>query len=83
MRIDPEHELHTLRETQVSSQTIFDGFILHVRKDTVTLPNGTQENIATVQLGILLDRIATLSPALIPNLLNICESSRHLCLKLS
>ena len=40
MRIDPELELHTLRETQVSSQTIFDGFILHVRKDTVTLPNG-------------------------------------------
>lgn len=40
MRIDPEHELKALRETEVSSEKIFDGFILHVRKDEVTLPNG-------------------------------------------
>ncbi len=29
-----------LREEQISSENIFDGFILHVRKDTVRLPNG-------------------------------------------
>ena len=40
MRIDPEHELQTLRETQVSSETVFDGTILHIRRDTVALPNG-------------------------------------------
>ena len=51
------------------------------RIGTVTLPNGTHENIATVQLGILLERMATLSPALIPQRLNLWESSRHLCLK--
>ena len=53
------------------------------RIGTVTLPKGTQENIATVQLGILLDRMATLSPALMPNRLKRCDNSRHLCLKLS
>ncbi len=40
MRIDPDHEFRALRETQVSSQLVFDGSILHVRKDDVTLPNG-------------------------------------------
>lgn len=29
-----------LRETQVSSELVFDGYILHVRKDEITLPNG-------------------------------------------
>lgn len=29
-----------LREEKVNSENIFDGFILHVRKDTVRLPNG-------------------------------------------
>ena len=53
------------------------------RIGTVTRPKGTHENIATVQLGMLLESMATLSLALIPNLLNRCESSRHLCLKLS
>ena len=53
------------------------------RIGTVTRPNGTQENIATVQLGMLLDRMATLSPAPMPKRLKRCESSRHLCLKLS
>ena len=41
MRIDQEHELHALRETQQSSETIFDGIILHVKRDTVSLPNGS------------------------------------------
>lgn len=36
------------------------------RMGTVTRPKGTQENMATVQLGMFWDRIATLSPALIP-----------------
>lgn len=40
MRIDPEHELKELREEEVSSEKIFDGSILHVRKDRVRLPNG-------------------------------------------
>ena len=39
-QFDTEHELRTLRETQIDSVNIFDGFILHVRKDTVSLPNG-------------------------------------------
>jgi len=29
-----------LKETFVSSEKIFDGFILHVNKDNITLPNG-------------------------------------------
>lgn len=40
-----------LREEKISSENIFDGFILHVRKDTVCLPNGntaTREHIAHV-----------------------------------
>ncbi len=41
MRIDPEHELHALRETRTSSETVFDGLVLHVRKDTVALPDGS------------------------------------------
>ena len=41
MRIDPEHELHALRETQVSSERVFDGRILDVRRDNVSLPDGS------------------------------------------
>ena len=40
-----------LREEKISSENIFDGFILHVRKDTVRLPNGntsTREHIMHV-----------------------------------
>lgn len=33
-------EFQNLREVQTGSQEIFDGIILHVFKDTVTLPNG-------------------------------------------
>lgn len=33
-------ELASLREVRVSSEDIFDGVILHVKKDTVRLPNG-------------------------------------------
>ena len=40
MKFDTEHELQTLKETQTASEEIFDGFILHVWKDTVSLPNG-------------------------------------------
>ena len=40
MKFDTEHELQTLKETQTASEKIFDGFILHVWKDTVSLPNG-------------------------------------------
>ena len=35
-------ELERLEEKQISSHNIFDGFILHVRKDTVSLPNGRE-----------------------------------------
>lgn len=40
-----------LREIKLESETIFDGFILHVRKDKVRLPNGnesTREHIVHV-----------------------------------
>lgn len=35
-----EQELVSLREERVSGTDIFDGVILHVKKDTVRLPNG-------------------------------------------
>lgn len=35
-------ELEKFEEKQVSSTDIFDGFILHVKKDTVTLPDGKE-----------------------------------------
>ncbi len=35
-------ELERFEEKQVSSTDIFDGFILHVKKDTVTLPDGKE-----------------------------------------
>ena len=40
---DPDfrpEEFARLRETQLAAQDIFHGQILHVRKDTVRLPNG-------------------------------------------
>ena len=40
MNFDTKHEMQTLKETQIGSEKIFDGFILHVWKDTVSLPNG-------------------------------------------
>ena len=32
--------MDTLKETKLTSEAVFDGALLHVRKDTVTLPNG-------------------------------------------
>lgn len=32
--------MDTLKETQLSSEAVFDGVLLHVRKDSVKLPNG-------------------------------------------
>ena len=40
MQFDTERELQTLREAQVSTENIFDGVVLHVRRDQVALPNG-------------------------------------------
>ena len=40
MNFDTEREFRTLREVQTASETVFDGVILHVKKDGVTLPNG-------------------------------------------
>jgi len=40
MKFDASHEMEALKETQVASEEIFDGFILHVKKDLVALPNG-------------------------------------------
>lgn len=41
MKHSPDaEELVSLREIQVASEDIFDGVILHVKKDTVRLPNG-------------------------------------------
>lgn len=42
-----KEELEQLGERAVSSEDIFDGFILHVKKDTVALPNG---NTATREI---------------------------------
>ncbi len=39
MKEDPE-ELSRLAETTVRSENVFDGTLLHVRRDDVTLPNG-------------------------------------------
>lgn len=33
-------KMDTLKETQISSEAVFDGALLHVRKDRVKLPNG-------------------------------------------
>ena len=35
-------ELKRLEEVQVKSEDIFDGHILHVKFDTVKLPNGNE-----------------------------------------
>ena len=35
-----EEELRQLQEIKTGSEDIFDGIILHVKRDTVTLPNG-------------------------------------------
>lgn len=40
MKVDRKHELQTLREVKTSSKTVFDGVLLHVKQDTVGLPNG-------------------------------------------
>ena len=35
-------DIARFEEKQISSENIFDGFILHVRKDTVSLPDGKE-----------------------------------------
>ncbi len=40
MDFDSGKEEETLRERQISSENIYDGIVLHVRRDTVSLPNG-------------------------------------------
>ena len=40
MNFNPESELARLTEKQASSEDIFDGLILHVKRDTVILSNG-------------------------------------------
>ena len=40
MQYDTNQEMERLREVQTASEDIFDGVILHVKKDTVRLPNG-------------------------------------------
>ena len=40
MRFDTEKERERLAETKTGSEDIFDGVILHVKRDTVRLPNG-------------------------------------------
>ena len=49
---------------------------------TAMRPKGTSENIATVQLGIFWERMATLSPAPIPYRLSLADISSHFFLKL-
>jgi len=40
MKFNEESELRRMRETPVASEDIFRGTILHVQKDTVSLPDG-------------------------------------------
>ena len=40
MRFDLVSERHRLKETCVQSEDIFEGTVLHVKRDTVALPNG-------------------------------------------
>ncbi len=40
MDFNHESELKRLGEKQIASEDIFDGIILHVKRDTVALPNG-------------------------------------------
>ena len=40
MKFDEASELRRMRESCVASEEIFNGTILHVRKDTVALPDG-------------------------------------------
>ena len=42
MDFNTESESARLRETKVSSEEIFNGVILHVQRDQVALPNGSQ-----------------------------------------
>ncbi len=42
MKFDTERENRTLREIATGSEDIFDGVILHVKRDTVALPNGSE-----------------------------------------
>ena len=41
MQFDESSELKRLAETQASTEDIFDGVILHVKRDMVTLSNGS------------------------------------------
>ncbi len=40
MKINEDAENNTLREERTDSEAIFDGIVLHVRRDMVRLPNG-------------------------------------------
>ena len=42
MQFDENSELKRLSEKTTSSENIFDGVILHVKRDTVTLSNGSE-----------------------------------------
>ena len=42
MEFDLERENSRLREVRTGSEEIFDGVILHVQRDTVRLPNGSE-----------------------------------------
>ena len=42
MNFDLEKEMQEMREICVQSENLYDGVILHVRKDAVRLPNGHQ-----------------------------------------
>ena len=42
MHFDSEAENRRLREVRTGSEEIFDGLVLHVQRDTVKLPNGSE-----------------------------------------
>ena len=42
-------DFKNLQETQLSSQPIFDGDVLHIFKDTIRLPNRSEEHTSELQ----------------------------------
>ena len=67
MRFDEAKELATLRETRAESTDIFDGFILHVKRDRVNLPNG--EQAWREAMAVNLDAAARVARLILPGMI--------------
>jgi ADP-ribose pyrophosphatase len=61
MKTPPKSDMH-LAETQVDSATVFSGTLLHVRKDTVSLPNkvlATREFVVHPGAAMIVPRLSS------------------------